>query len=1071
VAPESVPPIPLPSAAGAGEGPNPAATPAVPAAGPGILDALLVLLVLALAFLLASTPARNSDLWLHLASGRALAQGHSPRDPDPFASTTAGVFWVNHTWGADALLYALYQLGDGRALLLAKCVLVTALAGLFFCFRRRGTRLGIVALAAALAVVALGPWLPLQPALLSLLGVGLTLYLLERPALVEEARAGRARTLRWLLVPLFALWANLDAWFVLGPALVGLYALGEVPRALLGGARSARANDLPALALLTLAGLAACLLTPYHYHTFAWPTPLGLSHTEQVLMHDPLGQGLVVSPFATGFPTAPAFASPGGWAYCLLLAAGAASFVLAGRNVHPGRLLAWLGLAALSLYQARAIPFFAVAAGPVLALNLVATGGPPVAESRQAGRPLLRLLGVPAGLALLVLAWPGWLQPRPYHPRGWTVEPDDSLVRLARDLATWHADPKSQSARFALTFSPEAAHYLAWFCPAEKGFLDSRWPLFDRVADDFVRLRNGVLRSEGPDPDAELGPLLDAHRIDRILLYDPDGGRTTQAYRCLLQGGADWELLSLEGTAALFGRRAGAASPSPWQAFDWPRAAYHPDDDHRAPRTAPRTPRQPGPFDPFYRARDDRSPDRGEAALQLLTFDLMAERLRTQWLTAQATGLAGSGTGSDAAGTAGALAVRLYLTPLLSPSPGSGGDGRLAADRFAAGFLATHDRAPLAALLLAVRAGQRAVAANPEDARAFLMLGEAYLRLARQPREQAWRAALPEFATLRRAQTLTALEQAAALRPDLDEPHALLAPLYFEGGQLDRTLDHLRARLHIAEREAKQGGPDAASAAERRTALRADAEAVEAQVRRAWDIYTANAQGKTDPSTVVDRARLAQRHGLHRQALEQLLASNLPIFGKAGALMELDLMLGSGRAFDARDRMLPDLEAVIGFTPYHSLQACAAAACGDYAGADAELDRLGEPLRQLQVSPKELAPVRRAMALRVGGAVLARPLPGAGGAGLAATAFREFDEMGPLGVPAGFLRREADLRVLRGLLDLESGAVKDARDQFRAALDVWGDDRRAAEGAGLDFPSRPIARQMQRLLEDAGPLR
>src|SRR5205085_7450049 len=125
----------------------------------------------------------------------------------------------------------------------------------------------------------------------------------------------------------------------------------------------------------------------------------GLTHAERALLGDPLGQGLVVSPFRRPFTTAPAFASPGGWAYCLLVAAGAASFALRGRAPHPGRLLAWLALAALSLYQARAIPFFAVAAGPILALNLqewalVATGGPPVASSprrRQAGRPAPRL--------------------------------------------------------------------------------------------------------------------------------------------------------------------------------------------------------------------------------------------------------------------------------------------------------------------------------------------------------------------------------------------------------------------------------------------------------------------------------------------------------------------------------------------------------------------------------------------------------------------------------------------------------------------------------------------------------
>ena len=237
---EAIPPIPQPHSPAAGEGLQSASVPpaahgqlprsevsiAEPVLRPGMLDALAAGFVCALAFLLASIPARNSDLWLHLASGRALVQGDSPRGSDPFASTTTGVFWVNHSWLGDALLYESYQLGGGKALVVSKSVFVTVLAGLLFCFRRRGTRVLILALAAAGAVLALGPWLLLQPALLSLPAVVLTLYLLERPALVEGSQAERARTQRFMLVPLFALWANLDGWFLLGPLLVTLYALG-----------------------------------------------------------------------------------------------------------------------------------------------------------------------------------------------------------------------------------------------------------------------------------------------------------------------------------------------------------------------------------------------------------------------------------------------------------------------------------------------------------------------------------------------------------------------------------------------------------------------------------------------------------------------------------------------------------------------------------------------------------------------------------------------------------------------------------------------------------------------------
>ncbi len=1032
-----------------------------------MLDWLFAGIVCTLAFLLASTPSHNSDLWLHLASGRALVHGQAPLGTDPFASTTEGVYWVNHSWLSDAGLYALYEIGDGKALAIAKAALVTALAGLFFCFRRRGTRAGMVAFAAAAAVLALGPWLPLQPVLASLFGTALTLYLLERPALVEGFRAERARSRRWLLVPLFALWANLDAWFLLGPVLVGLYALDAAVRRLRGMA--AHPGDLLSLTLLALTGLAACFLTPFHYHTFAWPTPLGLTHAEQAWMRDPLGQGLVVSPFVGRFAAASTFASVGGLAYCLLLAAGAASFALRGKALHFGRLLVWLALAVLSAYQARAIPFFAVAAGPILALNLQEWSGATVlTDRRRRLAAAVRGAGVLAGLALLVAAWPGWLQPTPYQPRGWAVEPDETLVRMARRIDQRHSEHAFRSDRFALTFSPEVAHYLAWYCPAEKGFLDSRWSLFDRTADDYVRMRRCLLQPDGSGPDRALGPLLDAHRIDRVLVYDPDPARSLQAFRCLLLDGQEWELLDVEGGAALFGRRSGTESASPWKALDLGQAAYHPEADRQAPRTAPPLPQPPGPFDAFWRARNDHSADRGEAALYLNAFDLTAEQRRqelaTQWLLAQATGLVGSGVGSEPAGTSGALAVRLHLVPLIAGSQETKVGAQPAAEAFATGFAAANDRASPAAPLLAVRAARRALAANPDDAGAFLLLGEAYIRLANQTREQDWQGMLPAFAATRLAQALAALEQAVALRPDLDRAHALLAQLYFQDNQLDRALDHLRARLRIAEQEIAARGPEAASAADRRLPLRADVDEMDSLVEKAEKIYEANTSDKTDPSQVRDRASLAARHGLTRKALDMLLESHPAIFGKSGVQLQLELMMRGGRAREVHSWLEPQYTDVLGFPRYHLLQAEAAAACGDYAAADAELDTLSQQLRLIGISRDKLVPVRSAIAFHVGDAA-ERPALCGGPAALAGAAFFRCEAVRPLGEPADLLRRESDIRVLRGLLALESGAVENAGEHFRAALEVWGGDREAAAGAGLDFAARPIAQQMTRLLE------
>ena len=149
------------------------------------------------------------------------------------------------------------------------------------------------------------------------------------------------------------------------------------------------------------------------------------------------------------------------------------------------------------------------------------------------------------------------------------------------------------------------------------------------------------------------------------------------------------------------------------------------------------------------------------------------------------------------------------------------------------------------------------------------------MRLARQTREQSWPKVLP----IRKVQVLTALEQAAALRPDLDAANAILVQVYQETGQLDRALDHLEMRVPIARQEAAQHGPQARAAARRLSDLEDEVQALKKQVEQAELTYKANIGENTDPSQVVVRANLASRQGLKRQALEMLLQSKFMIFG------------------------------------------------------------------------------------------------------------------------------------------------------------------------------------------------
>src|SRR5207248_5557810 len=101
--------------------------------------------------------------------------------------------------------------------------------------------------------------------------------------------------------------------------------------------------------------------------------------------------------------------------------------------------------------------------------------------------------------------------------------------------------------------------------------------------------------------------------------------------------------------------------------------------------------------------------------------------------------------------------------------------------------------------LLAVRAARRAVAANPEDANAWLRLGQAYLLLRNLTCERSGEGLLPPLAQLRHVQVATALEQAVRLNPDHEAAHRALYELY---GQryLDQALEHRREELRLSRR-------------------------------------------------------------------------------------------------------------------------------------------------------------------------------------------------------------------------------------------------------------------------------
>ena len=94
------------------------------------VDALAILLVLLFAFGAASFVARNSDLWLHLTTGRLIADGDYRFGTDPFAYTSGDRYWANHAWLFDLAAYSAFTSWGGSVLVALKAAVVAATAGL-----------------------------------------------------------------------------------------------------------------------------------------------------------------------------------------------------------------------------------------------------------------------------------------------------------------------------------------------------------------------------------------------------------------------------------------------------------------------------------------------------------------------------------------------------------------------------------------------------------------------------------------------------------------------------------------------------------------------------------------------------------------------------------------------------------------------------------------------------------------------------------------------------------------------------------------------------------------------------
>ncbi|MCI0640365.1 MAG: tetratricopeptide repeat protein [Gemmataceae bacterium] len=975
-----------------------------------------VMFVAVFAFLLASFPARNSDVWAHLAAGRLLVAGEFS---DAFLVSARFEAGGAAPWLYDLVLFGLYALSGGAGLVVAKAFVVVGVAMLLIlsCRLRAGPLLGT--LCVALALLTMGTRLLLVPATVSIFFLALTHFLLMRRK--ETARVSWMPV--WPLLLLFVIWVQVDSRFVYGLGLVALVWLGEMLDTKTKGGVEPAFLAQRFVSFLILA--AACVLNPSFVYAFTLPPEM------RWLVG---GAPSALSPFQFADFFAAARLSPASLAYFPLLALGLLSIGLAP---HWVRFLPFLAAALLSAFQARAIPFFAVVACPLLAWNLVE-----FLEKKETWVEKMRRRRAPAFgalvcVVLLVCAWPGWLQAPPFEPRRWALEPPAALERAALAARRWQEVGRLRDAG-GLHLSADTANAFAWYCPESKTFFDQRLNLAAAQLTEEMESCATRMRDWG---------------LNHVVVYDDDRGRLFAALSPFFADPAQWPLLHLEGNAAIFGwrdqKRIGAEDPYRGWEQNLDQLAFQTAQARRAPRHAADEDGKRYWWEAFWKPAPPVSIDREESAVYLSLAELARRSASVRqffiWANCELASLVGGA--ANWPGCSGLVDGQLRVTALQPQHPRQGlsldslpGPDWLA-HQLRREFFFQLDDIPPATLYLGIRAARRALAVNPEDAQSYLTLGECYVRLMLNTRERSWGLRVMQLLELRRAQASAALKRAIELKPNYAQAHLTLGSLYRDMGSLDLALAHLSTYADLERAKGPTAGFPEEAFERQLDQLTARLAVLAKAVESGKEAYEKEAAGRR----VLDRASLALQHGLAGKALQELEKSNVAAFGIQGMILELNLLLKAGRARDVWEWTDPEHRSAIGAAEYHWLRVQALAALGEYALAEEECNHM-----------ILIAQSRQEWAVLLGQSLMDE-LPREGFLPHACwLALQRPKYLARMALVEAKILDDANVQVLRGILALEEGAVEEAKAAFESALLLGS---QTASGGGAQFYTRFIAEQ------------
>lgn len=490
------------------------------------MQRLMAAVLFVLLFTMAVRVPTDTDTWWHLRSGQVMMDQHTILRHDLFSHTRQGEAWVNHSWGAQIILYGVYELFGGGVnpgasgnvgLALFTAALATAGMGFVYamCAGNAYLRAFVVVLGAATAAVF---WAP-RPQMFSFLLAAVTLYLLH---LYKRKQVDRL----WIIPVLVVVWVNLHGGFAMAFILLLGALVGEGFGNLAGDRRAdvIRGKRLKKLALVTAVSVPVIAINPYGLRMLTYPL-------------DTVSIG-ALQDFIQEWAT-PDFHLPQTWPFLMLLLALLAVFATSRQKADYTDLVLVAVTAAMALMAGRNIALFAVVATPVLARQadawLAERGWQLRPRQTVGGRMLL------ANWALLALVGMGALAKvvTTLNPQTMRRAQEEFFpVELAAYL---QQEPSSGG----LFNSYNWGGYLIYRAPDVPVFVDGRTDLYgDQLLRQYLDI---ILLREGWQQ------LLDAYGIERVAI-EADSA-LAGALRLLPDRWHEWRFD--EGRSALFVRQQG----------------------------------------------------------------------------------------------------------------------------------------------------------------------------------------------------------------------------------------------------------------------------------------------------------------------------------------------------------------------------------------------------------------------------------------------------------------------------------------------------------------------------------